>query len=59
MSTVFVAKFDTEVVIPLAHAGHWAIYALPVLVLTLGLTVLAFLEARARRGNTPPSDRED
>jgi cytochrome c-type biogenesis protein CcmH/NrfF len=44
--------------IPLAHAAHWALYALPVLLLTLGLTVLALLEGRAARRKTPPDDPE-
>jgi len=35
--------------IPLAHAAHWALYALPVFLLTLGLTVLALVEGRSAR----------
>jgi cytochrome c-type biogenesis protein CcmH/NrfF len=35
--------------IQLAHAGHWLLYALPVFLLTLGLTVLALVEGRRAR----------
>lgn len=35
--------------IPLAHAAHWVLYALPVLLLTLGLTVMAIVEGRSAR----------
>jgi cytochrome c-type biogenesis protein CcmH/NrfF len=42
--------------IALAHAAHWALYALPVFLLTLGLTVLALVENRAARRKRPPDD---
>jgi hypothetical protein len=42
----------------LAHAAHWALYAVPVLVLTVALTVFALLESRLERREPPPEDGE-
>jgi hypothetical protein len=46
--------FTEIIALPLAHAAHWALAA-PVLVLTAGLVVLAFVESRKPRD----SDSED
>jgi hypothetical protein len=48
---------EVVMTLPLAHAGHWAmyvIYAVPVVVVLGSIGVTMIRERRADRGATPP-----
>lgn len=46
-------------VVPLAHAGHWAPYLAPVIVVLIGVILATLHERRAREtGRRPPGAGE-
>jgi hypothetical protein len=45
--------------LPIAHAGHWALYGLylvPVLIVLASIATAVVRDRRARRGGEPPAD---
>ena len=40
---------NLSTLIPIAHAGHWILYVIPILVVLIAVTVSAIRERRARK----------
>lgn len=50
---------EPATLVPLAHAGHWAPYLAPVVVVLIGVIAAAVHERRARAdGRRPPAPHE-
>jgi len=47
---------NLSTLIPIAHAGHWILYVIPILVVLIAVTVSAVRERRARE---PLSDGDE